>query len=546
MNGRTYLVRKMGAALVVVFALLMTGIVGVAAQAGQPILIGQNQTGEITAGAAAISYTLSIGAAQNVSVQVFSITTGFQPALIVLDPSGIALAQSSGSGTGSVALPVTLGTPGAYTLVVGTANGQPGQFLISVQPGAALTPPTPLQPGTPASSQVTATDALRAFSFTGLAGDAVVISVTGAPGAITGPVVRLKDALSGETLALSGARMIGASFRVPAGAVNYIIEIAHGGSAGIEAFTVCASGISGGVACPAAGGGVVVVPNQAIPTQVVIIQPPAVATAVPTQFRPVSIPANGACSVASSQGSTINVRSAPTTTSPTVAQLPNNQIALVTGRLPDGSWYQVNFNGISGWISGSVVTVGGLCAAVPSVVPTPVGGNPVIPTLTPSATLPGPTATATATLTPTLPPTAVPATLNFSLPANFGTTSLTSGFVPDPFTRGMTSGGSVDVSYLGGGCRGFATSAPDFSVSYTSGAFPLLRFYFVGNGDTTMIINAPNASYFCNDDSFGTLNPTIDFNSPSSGRYDIWIGSFSQGAFVSGTLNVTESNANTP
>ena len=110
----------------------------------------------------------------------------------------------------------------------------------------------------------------------------------------------------------------------------------------------------------------------------------------------------------------------------------------------------------------------------------------------------------------------------------------------------MTSGGSVDVSYLGGGCTGFATSAPDFSVNYTAGAFPTLRFYFVGSGDSTMIINGANGQFACNDDSFGTLNPTIDFNSPVSGRYDIWIGSFASGSFISGTLSVTESTGNHP
>lgn len=137
-------------------------------------------------------------------------------------------------------------------------------------------------------------------------------------------------------------------------------------------------------------------------------------------------------------------------------------------------------------------------------------------------------------------------TLDFSKPPNYGSTSLTSGFVPDPFTVGITSGGSVNVSYLGGGCTGFATSAPDFSVNYTAGAFPTLRFYFVGNGDTAMIVNDPTGTYRCADDSFGTLNPTIDFNSPSSGRYDIWIASFSAGTFVSGTLFVTENTGNHP
>lgn len=137
-------------------------------------------------------------------------------------------------------------------------------------------------------------------------------------------------------------------------------------------------------------------------------------------------------------------------------------------------------------------------------------------------------------------------TLNYSLPSNYGSTSLTSGFVPDPFQVGITSGGSVNVSYLGSGCAGFATQAPDFSVNYTNGAFPTLRFYFVGNGDSTMVVNAPNGVYRCNDDSFGTLNPTIDYASPSSGRYDVWIGSFSSGQFISGTLNVTESTGNHP
>lgn len=157
-----------------------------------------------------------------------------------------------------------------------------------------------------------------------------------------------------------------------------------------------------------------------------------------------------------------------------------------------------------------------------------------------------------ATYPPSCPapvPTATPRpTLDYSLPPNYGSTSLTSGFVPDPYSVGVTSGGSVDVSYLGGNCVGFATSAPDFSVNYTSGAFPTLRFYFVGSGggDTTMIVNSPSGTYHCGDDSFGTLDPTIDFTSPSSGRYDIWIASYTSGSFVSGVVYVTEGTGNHP
>ncbi len=79
---------------------------------------------------------------------------------------------------------------------------------------------------------------------------------------------------------------------------------------------------------------------------------------------------------------------------------------------------------------------------------------------------------------------------------------------------GVTGGGPVDVSYLGSGCTGYTSSAPSFSVNYTSGAFLTLRFYFIGSGDATMIINTPGGAYVCVDDSFGTLNPTKDFATP--------------------------------
>jgi hypothetical protein len=42
------------------------------------------------------------------------------------------------------------------------------------------------------------------------------------------------------------------------------------------------------------------------------------------------------------------------------------------------------------------------------------------------------------------------------------------------------------------------------------------------------------------------VNPTIDFNAPSSGRYDVWIGSFSPGTNISGTMSVTENTGNHP
>ena len=136
--------------------------------------------------------------------------------------------------------------------------------------------------------------------------------------------------------------------------------------------------------------------------------------------------------------------------------------------------------------------------------------------------------------------------LNPSLTPVHGSTSLASGFTPDPFARTLTAGGQIDVGYLGGGCSGHATSAPSVAVNYTAGTASLLRFYFVGSSDSTMIVRTPSGGFQCVDDSFGTPHPALDFNAPASGRYDVWIGSFAAGGSVSGTFRVTANPANHP
>ena len=137
------------------------------------------------------------------------------------------------------------------------------------------------------------------------------------------------------------------------------------------------------------------------------------------------------------------------------------------------------------------------------------------------------------------------ATLDISQSPNYGSADLQAGFTPDPHTVQITSGGPVSIvdavgSVCQGAAQGFATSAPDYRVQYTAGGFNELRFFFVGQGDTTMVINGPDGQWYCNDDADGTLNPMIVFSGPQSGQYDIWVGSYTQGEFVPGTLYITE------
>jgi len=140
--------------------------------------------------------------------------------------------------------------------------------------------------------------------------------------------------------------------------------------------------------------------------------------------------------------------------------------------------------------------------------------------------------------------------LDASLDANYGNAELTQGFEPDPQTLAMEAGGDIDVSaYLGGQCAGFVTAQPDLDFTYSGAAGTSLRFYFVADeegADTVMVVNDPNGDWWCADDSYGTLNPSIDFLTAVDGVYDIWVGTYESGALIPGTLAVTELDANHP
>ena len=129
----------------------------------------------------------------------------------------------------------------------------------------------------------------------------------------------------------------------------------------------------------------------------------------------------------------------------------------------------------------------------------------------------------------------------------FGSTSLSAGFMPDPFTVAVTPGGSNNVSSmdLGSGCVGYAGTNPDFILDYEAG-MSMLRIYFEGDGDTALVINAPDGSWHCDDDSYGTVDPTVTFDDPRSGQYDIWVATYQSEMDVYGTLKITELDSSRP
>lgn len=129
---------------------------------------------------------------------------------------------------------------------------------------------------------------------------------------------------------------------------------------------------------------------------------------------------------------------------------------------------------------------------------------------------------------------------NYSLPPSFGSIQLRAGFLPDPHVRHLTAGGNIRAQDRFRDCRGYIANAPDYSLYYTAGGQDLF-INVDSDRDTTLVINGPNGNWYCDDDGGDApLNPLLYWSNPPSGRYDIWVGTYSQGSGVPASLFISE------
>lgn len=125
-----------------------------------------------------------------------------------------------------------------------------------------------------------------------------------------------------------------------------------------------------------------------------------------------------------------------------------------------------------------------------------------------------------------------------SAPPTFGALRLAAGFDDDPRLIELTAGGDLDASGLGAGCVGGIAAAPDFRVTYSAGGYPL-TFAAISSQDTTLVINAPDGRWYCDDDGGGEGDPLYTFARPQTGVYDIWVGVYGGGT-APATLYISE------
>lgn len=122
--------------------------------------------------------------------------------------------------------------------------------------------------------------------------------------------------------------------------------------------------------------------------------------------------------------------------------------------------------------------------------------------------------------------------------------ALNTGFAPVARSLQGLSGGPVQAQGVDSSCRGYIGMQPTHTIMTRSG-FGYLRMFVVSQGDTTLVVRGSNGMTYCNDDTYG-LNPALDLNALPPGRYDIFVGSYSQGAQNPYVLYFTENSAVQP
>lgn len=127
---------------------------------------------------------------------------------------------------------------------------------------------------------------------------------------------------------------------------------------------------------------------------------------------------------------------------------------------------------------------------------------------------------------------------------NSGTIVLEAGFPDDPRTIEVVSGGSINASEAIGECSGYISEDPDVRLTYTADDAPNALPLFISaraDGDTVLVVNAPDGRWYCNDDGQNEgVNPSIVFGPAQSGDYEIWVGSFEEGEFHEAQLDISE------
>ena len=120
----------------------------------------------------------------------------------------------------------------------------------------------------------------------------------------------------------------------------------------------------------------------------------------------------------------------------------------------------------------------------------------------------------------------------------FGRVELTGGFRPDPHPVSLRAGGSIEVE-ISGCSYGYVAEAPDVDLYYTASGGRDLYIYVDAADDATLLVNRPDGTWVCDDDSYEGTNPILVIPKAPGGLYDIWVGTYSDD-LTDATLYISE------
>jgi len=101
-------------------------------------------------------------------------------------------------------------------------------------------------------------------------------------------------------------------------------------------------------------------------------------------------------------------------------------------------------------------------------------------------------------------------------------------------------GGEQPAQSISEECSGYVSLSPDVRVYYEAASAPLI-FSVGAEADTTLVVNAADGQWYCDDDGGeNSGNPALRFDKPQSGRYGIWIGSYISGDTQPARLQISE------
>lgn len=125
----------------------------------------------------------------------------------------------------------------------------------------------------------------------------------------------------------------------------------------------------------------------------------------------------------------------------------------------------------------------------------------------------------------------------------YGQADLEPNFFPSPLTVQLVGGGRNRIAEFVTtvDCQGYVAEAPDYRL-YLLEDFDSLRVAVYSPANMTLLINAADGSWRCNEDLIGA-DPSISFYYAPPGLYDIWVGSHAEGNYAAGILYATESEA---